>query len=549
MTPDEFVQDPRVKSLAPTLVEEMVTQGPESYGDVAQDSPTQFSSGLKLPLLKDIVQVISLNIFNGEDADWSRLEQAKLKATQEHGPEAMAAAVNLTEIDTRRAVLIVDTIYDTVINLPPPSKESYKTAKGSKGDESTEEKEGSDEETNQKTDSSSALWDFLGTGLIKSSNTVKKVKGMVNPSGVCGTTDTAYLEGVDDVVYYSSLTHGFAGGALVSEPTHSTIKSLDLQTIVSAIGKLAIEVHMAQNVARLAELNPAESPVRAMTYLALTSDSPTSTSAQMARDIYNLMKQNVAGDIPTSVLRSLTDKASLQLVTHGAHAGLGSGPAILNNIPIARDLFAFSTEVLNANSIGDVLKYVFCPEASSSESRTTTAEPPKPEEIVEEIKEGAEEAAEKGRETGQKVFRVAEDTVKKVTEEVKQKGQEAKGIKDEAAVKASEAGSNIKDKAEEIRAKVQGKVTEGTEKVNDAGEKWAQDAKDAATEGKKKAEEVIDAAKKKAKAGQEEAVKKAEEVKQMAAEKAGEVKRKAAEKADEAKQKAAEKVDEVKQEL
>ncbi|KAG0246749.1 hypothetical protein B0O80DRAFT_445700 [Mortierella sp. GBAus27b] len=566
MTPEEFIQDPQVKSLAPSLVDEMAAQGLEAYDDVSQDLPSQLSSGIKLPLLNDIVKVISLNIFNGGDADWSRLEQAKLKATQEQGAETMALAANLTEVDTRRAALIVDTIYDTVINLPPPSKDTYKAIKKKKNAQGEEEEEeegdgrerkedGDSEETNE-SNPPSALWDYLGIGLIKSSNTVKKVKGMVNPANICETTDTAYLKGVDDVVYYSSLTHGFAGGALVSAPDNSTIKSLDLQTIVSAIGKLAIELHMAQNVARLAELNPADPPVRAMTYLALTSDSSLSSSAQMARDIHNLVNQGIANNIPTSVLRALVDQASLQLVTRGARAGLGTGPVIFNNIPIIRNLFAFSTDVLNANSIGDVLKYVFCPEVTLS----PMTEPSETEEAGEKIQEAAEKVVEKGREAGQKVFKVSEDTAKNVAEEVKEKAKDTKeklgkaaenmaeGVKDakdETVAKASEAGSKIKGKAEDVGAKVQEKVLEGTVKVNEAGEKVVQEAKDTAAEAKKKAKDAAEAVEETLEEGKEAVKKKAQDMGEAASKKVEDVEQKA----QEVKQKAGEKVEELKQEL
>ncbi|KAF9941476.1 hypothetical protein BGZ65_003146 [Modicella reniformis] len=614
MTPEEFIKDSRVKSLAPNLVDEMTAQGLRSYGDKSQDLPPQIVTGLQLPLLNDIVKVISLNIFNGKDADWSGLEQAKVKATQEYGPDAMAAAVNLTEIDTRRAALIMDAVYDTVINLSPPSRDFFKsTAKmesehdEEKDDQSTDPKKDEKSNNNNNNKASSSMWDILSAGLIKSSNTIKTVKGVIVPLNACETTDTAYLKGVNDLVYYSSLTHGFAGDALISAPDNSVVKSSDLQIIVGAIGKLAIEIHMAQNVARLADLNPTEIPVRTMVYLALTSESSTFHSVQMAREIHNLLDQGVgAGDIPTAVLRSLREQASFQIVTQSARDGLGTGPRILNSIPFVRNLFAFSTEVLKANNLGDLVKYVFCPKDSSSSLA---------EEMVKNVKEGVKEAGEKGSEAAQKVFKVGKEAVKNAVEEAKKKGQEVKenmkeevkNVKDETVAKGSEAGANIKNKASEAGAniknkaseaganiknkgseeganiknkaseeganiknkgfeaganikrqasdfgdKVQEKVTEGTEKVSDAGEKVVQEAKDAAGEGKKKVEEGIDATKKKAEEAIDTSKKKAAEEQKEAKKKAEELEaagKKKAEEMGEAAKKKIKQGEEVKQEL
>ncbi|KAG0314781.1 hypothetical protein BGZ97_008960, partial [Linnemannia gamsii] len=373
LTLQEFVRDPKVQELAPHLLQEIDTKGLDSF--TATQDPTLID--LQLPVLNDIVQFVSLNIFHAGDADWSRLEAAKLQAIEQHGAEALSAASDLKEIDTRRAALIVNTIYDTVIGLPAPSKETYAArVEAEKMDKKAEAESKAEEEKNKKAEADkkeaeaeakeaaeadkkessgpSSLWEYLGFGLMKSSETVKKAKGIVSPRAVCETTDTAYLKGVEDVVYYSSLTHGLAGGALISAPADSPVQSLDLKTIVASVGKLAIEIQMAQSVARLAELNPSDLQVRALTYLALTADAPTSDAAQNARDIHNLIDRGLANEIPESVLQTLINQAALVLVTKGAGEA-GDSPSIFETIPVVRNLFAFSSDVLSANNLGDVL--------------------------------------------------------------------------------------------------------------------------------------------------------------------------------------------------
>ncbi|KAG0202629.1 hypothetical protein BGX33_009561 [Mortierella sp. NVP41] len=542
MTLQDFIKDPQVQTLAPHLIQEIDTRGIESF--TATQDPALITD-LKLPVLNDIVQFVSLNIFHAGDADWSRLEAAKLQAIEQHGAEALSAASDFKDIDTRRAALIVNTIYDTVIGLPAPSKETYaakiaadKKDKKADGESTTseedkkkkiEEDKKEAEEAEAKAEkkaspSGSSLWEFLGFGLIKSSETVKKVKGIITPRAVCETTDTAYLKGVDDVVYYSSLTHGLAGGALISAPADSPIQSLDLKTTVGAVGKLAIEIQMAQSVARLAELNPSNASVRALTYLALTADSPTSPAAQNARDIHNLIDRGMANEIPESVLLSLINQAALILITKGAGEA-GESPTLFETIPVVRNLFAFSSDVLSANNLGDVLKYVFCPETSQA------TEPPKAEVVVEDIKEETENVAEKASEGAQKVLKVPQDAAKKVVENAKEGAEAAQDKAATAADNAKEKIKNFKDEASakgaETAAKVQDKVAEGTKKVNDAGERIAQDAKAKADAVKKAAGDAADNVQKKAQ----------------------DAKQKIADEAKNAADKAAGKVEEVKEEL
>ncbi|KAG0289300.1 hypothetical protein BGZ96_007115 [Linnemannia gamsii] len=523
MNLQEFVRNPQVQTLAPHLLQEIDTKGLESF--TATQEPSLIPD-LQLPVLNDIVQFVSLNIFNAGDADWSRLEAAKLQAIEQHGAEALSAASDLKDIDMRRAALITNTIYDTVIGLPAPSKDTYtarveaemkdkKTVAESNAEEEKKKAEADKKEAKAKEEvedekkassAPSSLWEFLGFGLIKSSETVKKAKGIVTPRAVCETTDTVYLKGVEDVVYYSSLTHGLAGGALISAPADSPVQSLDLKTIVAAVGKLAIEIQMAQSVARLAELNPSDLQVRALTYLALTADSPTSPSAQNARDIHNLIDHGMANEIPESVLRSMIDQAALVLVTKGAGEA-GERPSVFEGIPVIRNLFAFSSDVLSANNVGDVLKYVFCPESNQA------TEPAKANVVIEDIKDGAEKLSE----GAQKVLKVPQEAAKNAAENAKEGaeavGEKVKEVKDEASAKAAEAAANVQEK-----------VAEGTEKVNEAGEKLAQDAKAKADAAKKAAEDAAGTVQMKAEKAGKDAQKKAEEVAAEAGAKVEEIK-------------------------
>ena len=347
----DFVNDSQVQALAPNLVRQISSRGIETIAsqDVPIDAPAK-----TLPLLNDIVEIISLTVFSAKDADWSKLEQAKLKMIETHGEAAAEASADLTTVDTHRAALIANTIYDTVIHIPSTNKATY-TARVAES-------------------KSWSIWDYLGFGLIKSSDAVRNVKGLVAPVGVCETTDTAYLKGVEEAVYYSSLTDGLAGSALVGAPSNSTVKRLGLGTIIASIGQLAIQIHMAQSVARLADLDPAEEAIRAMTFLALTADTPRADAAKAARDIYSMKRRNIEKRIPTQALQSLKDQAALVLITRGA--GRGAGPTVFASIPVVRNIFAFSSEVLTATNVGDVLKYVFCPSEAVTDSPVLNSSSP-----------------------------------------------------------------------------------------------------------------------------------------------------------------------------
>ncbi|KAK3836645.1 MAG: hypothetical protein JOS17DRAFT_734798 [Linnemannia elongata] len=349
----DFINDPQIQAVAPHLVQLLLpTSSPSSpsYFPYNQDGSPLSSSPIadtKIPLLNDIIEIVSMTIFNAKTADWSRLEAAKLRAIRQHGEEAVNMSGDLNAMDMHHAAVIVKTIYDTVIHIPATNKATY----AARAEDPKTKKGGG------------SFWDFLGFGLVKSSEAVKGVKGLVSPESFgCETDDEAYLRGVDEVVYYSSLTDGLAGGTLAAAPANSAVKSLGLGTIIASVGKLAIELHMAQAVARLADLNPADDVVRTMIYLTLEASSSHDESAQTARDLYNLKRRNLLSRVPFGALKSLEDTGALALMTRGAGHGGSGGPRLFSGIPVLRNLFAFSSDVLSANSLGQVIKFVFCPE-------------------------------------------------------------------------------------------------------------------------------------------------------------------------------------------
>ncbi|KAF9086991.1 hypothetical protein BGX23_008422 [Mortierella sp. AD031] len=325
---EDFLNDPQIQAVAPHLVQQMTDNrvNKQRQHFMSPSSSAPIVANTKIPLLNDIVEIVSITVFNAKHADWSRLEAAKLRAIQTHGEEAVNQSADLNALDTHHAAVIVKTIYDTVINIPATTKAVYAAHAAGANPEAKDK---------ERLSSSSSFWDFLECGLVKSSEAIKSVKSLVNPSETgCETTDAAYLRGVDEVVYYSALSDGVAGGTLAAAPGDSAVKSLGLGTIIASVGKLAIELHMAQAVARLADLNPADDIVRTMIYLALEADS-----AQP----------------------SLEDESALALITRGAGHATG-GPRRFSGIPVLRNLFAFSSDVLSANDLGEVVKFVFCPE-------------------------------------------------------------------------------------------------------------------------------------------------------------------------------------------
>ncbi|KAF9905498.1 hypothetical protein EC991_001607 [Linnemannia zychae] len=400
-----FLNDPQIQVVAPHLVQQLTTdlqqQQPVPLA-LNQDGTPLSSSPIadtKIPLLNDIIEIVSMTIFNAKDADWSRLEAAKLRAIQTHGEEAVNQSGDLNALDTHHASVIVKTIYDTVFHIPATTKATY----AARAEDSKTKKSGG-----------GSFWDFLGFGLVKSSEAIKGVKSLVSPAAAsCETTDEAYLHGVDEVVYYSSLTDGLAGGTLAAAPIGSAVKSLGLGTIIASVGQLAIELHMAQAVARLADLDPAEDAVRAMIYLTLEANTPHDETAQTARDLFNMKRRNLLSKLPLGVLKSLEDSSALALMTRGAGHSSKGGPRLFSGIPVLRNLFAFSSDVLSANDLGEVVKFVFCPE--TDELEPVAAGIRKDEEIQRAEEEDLEkkEKIEQEHEESQKVLKISKRSLQR----------------------------------------------------------------------------------------------------------------------------------------
>ncbi|KAK3828108.1 MAG: hypothetical protein J3Q66DRAFT_363274 [Benniella sp.] len=386
----DFVTDPQIQSVAPHLIQQITTRvGQDSsslasllssslYHDdsVNNNNNNNFPASKRFPLLNDLIEIVAQIVFSPKSKEgkegWSRLEAAKLRALQNHGEEAVAAAATLTAMDTHRAILIVRTIYDTVLHMPTSNKGSYLT----NIQPSTSKRPFS-------------FWDWLGFGLIKSSDMIKGINSVVAsldgmaPEG-CETQDTAYLKGVQEVVYYSSLTDGLAGSTMVTmAPTTGSATNTGSSSSNAAVinkaksslslgwGTILVEIHMAQSVARLADLNPLDDHVRVMILLALAAGSVQSEDAQVARDMFVMKSLGFANRVPDTVLKALEQKAAAVLITKGAGRGTGSGAGAndggllgqspVPNVPVLKNLFTFSRDVLSANQLGETLKFVFCP--------------------------------------------------------------------------------------------------------------------------------------------------------------------------------------------
>ncbi|KAF9578618.1 hypothetical protein BGW38_005494 [Lunasporangiospora selenospora] len=511
VTISDFVANNDIKSLAPHLIQDINTKGIETFD--SQDAQTLLPNS-NIPLLDDIVQIVSLSIFTPGAMDWSSLEKARLQLTKDQGSDVLSVYSKFSELDTRRAAMVVNTIYDTVINLVSTQNKDSIEVVNTKGPADTTKTATSSEQVNAQEPAKaeapqgeqpkaegaanpiqSKIWEFLGLGLITSSNTVKKAKGIVvAPAQICETTNTDYLKRVDDLVYFSSMTHGLANGVILSEPVELLIQSSEeLRTILASIGKLAIDLQLSQNIARVAELNPKDTVVRTMTYLALAAESVDSPMAQMARDLNNLIRAGHAEEIPETILKSLQDEAAMILVTKGA--GAKTGHSFLESIPLLRNVMTFSSEVLNANNIGDVLKYIFCPESSGSvkpadktaekdaNKKESVEKPSEKEAAPEPVNEAVPEAAKAAPESPQKVLQIPEEAREATPQEKEKdatkivqadvdpsKDKEAKETKENVdANAATDAGTKIPDKAAEgATDKVNKKVIEDTKSESES---------------------------------------------------------------------------------
>ncbi|KAF9974563.1 hypothetical protein BGZ73_001998, partial [Actinomortierella ambigua] len=350
---EAFIQDPEVNKVAPHLLQEIHSEGIDTApASVAAQDNTFFND----PALDSLVSAISVSFFQPGAQDWSSLEKARLDAIQNQGDENVKKWADLSAVDAGRASILVNTIYDAVLTIPQVTEKEH--------------------EAKKEAENTSNLWDFLGASLVKTADFFKKAKGVVAPTPTCETSNEEYSKGAEEVIYYSSLTHGLAGGLLASAPQDAPVKSVDLKDIVEAVGRLAIETQMAQNIARLSGLDPKENAVRLITLLGLAAVGPDSEMALAARDIYAMIKQGISDRIPAAVSKALSDQAAYILITKGA--GERGNSLSAENAPILRNVVAFSSDVLAANGIGDTLKYVFCPEMQENEKTSTIVDQEEP---------------------------------------------------------------------------------------------------------------------------------------------------------------------------
>ncbi|KAF9351217.1 hypothetical protein BGX26_010724 [Mortierella sp. AD094] len=206
---------------------------------------------------------------------------------------------------------------------------------------------------------------------------------------------TTYLKGVEEAVYYSSLTDGLAGGIMAAAPENSAVKSLGYGTIIGSLSKLAVEIHMAQSVSRLAKMGPFDERVRAMT-------------------------KGVGTKIPDATLKTLQQQAAVILVTEGSGRYNGR---LIPQLACCEKHLCLSSDVLSTNRVGDALKFVFCsggldqPTAVNGSTvnptdaekaqrveeskKSDAAATPKPEEKEEEEKEADEEEEGEEEEGGE----------------------------------------------------------------------------------------------------------------------------------------------------
>lgn len=148
---------------------------------------------------------------------------------------------------------------------------------------------------------------------------------------------------------------------MASAPKASAVKALDVGQIIVSTAQLAIGFLMAQNVARMAGLDPAEECVKTTIYMTLAGE------VDSARDLNRLRQKAMHGEIPQEVLQQMDRHAAEVLVTKGP--GQMTGPPLLASVPVLGNVFAFSDQWLSGNRVGNDVKFVFCPDAQKGEEK------------------------------------------------------------------------------------------------------------------------------------------------------------------------------------
>ncbi|CAO3567094.1 unnamed protein product [Mortierella alpina] len=400
----DFLHDPQIQKLAPHLLHhaQQILHQPTPQNsprhhddaDAAADSSSS-SSALwasqhppltPIAVLNDMIKIVCLVFAQGGSSDndndgkgkskvggsgafdLSKIEAAKLEAVRLHGEEAVHAASNFSTYDTETCATLVDTIYDTVAFIQPLVRTPN---------------------PQQPQQQQQVAWGFetLGQGLDQASRGVQTLQAMIVPPrwGGCETQDQQFLQGAEDVTYSAAMAYGLAGATLASAPPDSAVKALDVGQIIVSVAQLAIGFWMAQNVARMAGLDPAEPSVKSTIYLTLAGE------VDSARDLNRLRDQAMEGEVPRELLERM-DRHSAEVLVIQGPGQPSMGPSLWAKVPVLGNVFAFSDQWLGGNRVGKDVKFVFCPEMQRGEEEALEIEHAADmDETVEESVEGEQE--------------------------------------------------------------------------------------------------------------------------------------------------------------
>ncbi|KAF9947920.1 hypothetical protein BGZ72_010154 [Mortierella alpina] len=333
---EAFLQDPTMKELAPSLLQhvEKILRQPNAPPVPSTDS----TSLISIPILRDLIKVVCLTFARPDPTtgfDLSKIEAAKRQAIQAHGEEAVYAAANCSAYDAETYTAIVDLIYDAVVFLKPIERHDLdgQLSMGLK---------------------------MVGRGLETGSGVIKALQSFVIPHlGGCETSDGPYLEGAETIAYVGSMAYGLAGAVIVSAPEASAVKAANLGDLIISVIQMTIGLMMAQNVARMAGLDPQEPCVKTISYMLLAGD------VDSARDLDRLKRRALEGEIPKDLLPRIDQQAAVVLVTKGV--GQSTGPPLFANVFGINHFFAFVDQWSCGNRIGNDIKFVFCPDAQKGE--------------------------------------------------------------------------------------------------------------------------------------------------------------------------------------
>ncbi|KAF9922447.1 hypothetical protein BGZ67_010531 [Mortierella alpina] len=348
----DFLHDPQMQKLAPHFlhhVDQILRQPTQPRTEA---SVLWTSKLTPIAVLNDMIKIVCLvfakgnnnnNDDNNKDGndflDLSKIEAAKLEAIQLHGEEAVHAAAHFSAYDSEACMALVDTIYDTVGFLQPPGVMMGNT----------------------KMEEVPSAFKVLGFGLDQASSFVQTLQSIIVPHlGGCETRDEPYRQGAEAVTYNAAMVYGLAGATIASAPRESAVKALGVGQIIVSVAQLAIGLAMAQNVARLAGLDPEEPAVKTTIYLTLAGE------VDSARELNRLRQRAMQGEVPKEWWQRMDQASAEVLVTKGP-GQRQTGPPLLASVPVVGNVFAFSDQWLSGNRIGNDVKFVFCPDVQKGE--------------------------------------------------------------------------------------------------------------------------------------------------------------------------------------